>query len=172
MTSYQNLSDVLTKASLESLGIGHLTDYSKKEKTHCNEEPEKNKIKLQNDPALFGLWRISISKIYPSLTNKSSEEVHCALSTHQAVISHKLNKVPVKSKEQKTGLLSPSVSRIKITDWHMPAWYNLAWIHKSSANPSQAQTNLKQKMSTGRNSCQPYPKQNNLKKGKINMRYS
>lgn len=58
MTSFQNLSDVLTKTSLESLGIGHLTDYSMKEKKtshHCNEEPKKNKIRLQNDPALFGL---------------------------------------------------------------------------------------------------------------------
>lgn len=34
---------------LEILGIGHLTDYSEKEKNltyHCNEEPKKKKIKL------------------------------------------------------------------------------------------------------------------------------
>lgn len=58
MTSYQNLSDVFTKTSLEILGMGHLTDYSKKEKNlthHCNEEPKKNKIKFKNHPALLGL---------------------------------------------------------------------------------------------------------------------
>lgn len=56
------------------------------------------------------------------------------------MIFHKLNKVTAKSKEQKTGLVSPSVSRTKIIDLHMLAWYSLAWIHKSSANPPQAQT--------------------------------
>lgn len=113
-------------------------------------------------------------KMYLPLITKSSEETQFTLRTHQAVISHKLSKVPVKSKEQKIGLVSPSVSRIKITDLHMLAWYNLAWIHKSSANPSQAQTETfnRKKMSTGRNSCQPYPKQNNLNKGKINLRQS
>lgn len=46
------------------------------------------------------------------------------------MIFHKLNKVTVQSKEQKTSLASPSVRRIKITDLHMLAWYNLAWIPK------------------------------------------
>lgn len=51
MTSYQNLSDALTKTSLEILGMGHLTDYSKNKKTpkathHWNEEPNKTKRKF------------------------------------------------------------------------------------------------------------------------------
>lgn len=97
---------------------------------HYNEEPKKNRIKFKNDPTLFGLWCISISKIYSSLTNKSCEEIYFILSMHQAMIFHKLKKVTVKSKEQKTGLVSLSVRRIKITDLHILAWYSLAWIHK------------------------------------------
>lgn len=124
---------------------------------HCNTEPKKKKIKFNNDLSLFSLWCISISEICSSLTHKSPEEIYFTLSTHQTMIFHKLNKVTVRSKEKKTGLVSPCVSRIKITDLNTLEWYNLVWIHNSSANPSQAQTDTcnRKKMSTRRNSCQP-----------------
>lgn len=46
MTSYQNLSDVLTKTSLEILGIGHLTYYSKKKASHTTTMKNQRKTEL------------------------------------------------------------------------------------------------------------------------------